>query len=520
MEMTKGNLWRQIWIYSVPLMLTNLLQVFFNLADVAVVGKFAGPISLGGVGSTTLLVTLTTGFLIGMSNGVNTLTALFIGSGEKDREVKTVHTGFVLCLVTGLAVLILGIIFANPILSLLGTKDELFSEASIYFKIYMLGSPALAIYNYGNAVLSAAGDTKKPLKYLTTAGVINVLLNLVFVIGLGMQASGVALASILSQYVSAILILRALLKTTETYGLQIGRILVGKKANRNDSAFSLVADHVEEISTEPEVADQTTTTTKPVVTMHTKATTKSVVTVHTKATTKPGVVGQIIATTKLLVDWRIAARILNISIPAAFQYSLFAIANLVVQSAVNSFDHITVEGNSAAMNADAVIYDMMAAFYTACSSFIAQNYGAGNKDRIRKTYLITTFYSFMVGFVLGGLLFVFKTQFLFLFTSDQQVIQQGAIRISVMAFSYCVSALMDNATAGARGLGKTLVPTVAIIFGSVVYRVLWIMTVFAHFHTLQSLYLLYVTAWTFTAIIGNTYFVGLYKKIPLKRADA
>ena len=505
MEMTKGNLWKQIWIYSVPLMLTNLLQVFFNLADVAVVGKFAGPISLGGVGSTTLLVTLTTGFLIGMSNGVNTLTALFIGSGEKDREVKTVHTGFVLCLATGLAVLILGIIFANPILSLLGTKDELFSEASIYFKIYMLGSPALAIYNYGNAVLSAAGDTKKPLKYLTIAGIINVLLNLVFVIGLGMQASGVALASILSQYVSAILILRALLKTTETYGLQIGRILVGKKDNRNDSAFSLVADHVEEISTEPEVADQTTTTTKPVVT------------VHTKATTKPGVVGQIIATTKLLVDWRIAARILNISIPAAFQYSLFAIANLVVQSAVNSFDHITVEGNSAAMNADAVIYDMMAAFYTACSSFIAQNYGAGNKDRIRKTYLITTFYSFMVGFVLGGLLFAFKTQFLFLFTSDQQVIQQGAIRISVMAFSYCVSALMDNATAGARGLGKTLVPTVAIIFGSVVYRVLWIMTVFAHFHTLQSLYLLYVTAWTFTAIIGNTYFVGLYKQLPLKK---
>ena len=517
MEMTKGNLWRQIWIYSVPLMLTNLLQVFFNLADVAVVGKFAGPISLGGVGSTTLLVTLTTGFLIGMSNGVNTLTALFIGSGEKDREVKTVHTGFVLCLVTGLAVLILGIIFANPILSLLGTKDELFSEASIYFKIYMLGSPALAIYNYGNAVLSAAGDTKKPLKYLTIAGIINVLLNLVFVIGLGMPASGVALASILSQYVSAILILRALLKTTETYGLQFGRILAGKKANRNDSAFSLAADHVEEISAEPEVVDQTTAITKPVVTVHTKTITKPVVTVHTKATTEPAVVDQTIATTKLLVDWKIAARILNISIPAAFQYSLFAVANLVVQSAVNSFDHITVEGNSAAMNADAVIYDMMAAFYTACSSFIAQNYGAGNKDRIRKTYLITTFYSFMVGFVLGGLLFVFKTQFLFLFTSDQQVIQQGAIRISVMAFSYCVSALMDNATAGARGLGKTLVPTVAIIFGSVVYRVLWIMTVFAHFHTLQSLYLLYVTAWTFTAIIGNTYFVGLYKKIPLKK---
>ena len=495
--MTKGNLWKQIWIYSVPLMLTNLLQVFFNLADVAVVGKFAGPISLGGVGSTTLLVTLTTGFLIGMSNGVNTLTALYIGSGEKDREVKTVHTGFVLCVGTGLAVLIFGIIFANSILRLLGTKPELFAEASIYFKIYMLGSPALAIYNYGNAVLSAAGDTKKPLKYLTIAGVINVFLNLMFVIGFRMQASGVALASILSQYVSAILILRALLRTTEAYRLEIGRILVRKKSKRNQSLLPLTVKCVEESDDWNDPQNVYKSSEK-----------SSVTNKNTHVEIEPA------------IDGKIATRILRISIPAAFQYSLFAVANLVVQSAVNSFDHITVEGNSAAMNADAIIYDMMAAFYTACSSFIAQNYGAGNKGRIRKTYLITTFYSFMVGFVLGGLLFVFKNQFLFLFTNDQQVIQQGAIRISVMAFSYCVSALMDNATAGARGLGKTLVPTVAIIFGSVVYRVLWIMTVFAHFHTLQSLYLLYVTAWTFTAIIGNTYFVGLYKKIPLKREDA
>ena len=494
MEMTKGNLWKQIWIYSVPLMLTNLLQVFFNLADIAVVGKFAGPISLGGVGSTTLLVTLTTGFLIGMSNGVNTLTALYIGSGEKDREVKTVHTGFVLCVGTGVGVLALGIVFANSILRLLGTKPELFAEASVYFKIYMLGSPALAIYNYGNAVLSAAGDTKKPLKYLTIAGVINVFLNLVFVIGFKMQASGVALASILSQYVSALLILSALLKTTEAYRLEPLRIFIGKKNCKGRQKFPIKAI--------PEQASQMI----------------GAASLEQKSRmTGPASHEQASVNVESAVDGKIAARILRISIPAAFQYSLFAVANLVVQSAVNSFNHITVEGNSAAMNADAVIYDMMAAFYTACSSFIAQNYGAGNKERIKKTYLITTFYSFMVGLVLGGLLFIFKNQFLFLFTSDQQVIQQGAIRISIMGLSYCVSALMDNATAGARGLGKTLVPTIAIIFGSVVYRVLWIVTVFAYFRTLQSLYLLYVTAWIFTAIIGNTYFVGVYRKIPVKK---
>lgn len=438
MEMTKGNLWKQIWVYSLPLMFTNLLQVFFNLADVAVVGKFAGPIALGGVGSTTLLVTLTTGFMIGMGNGVNTLTALFIGANEKKQESKTVHTGFLLCAGMGIAILLMGVILANPILKLLGTKSELFSEASVYFRLYMLGSPALALYNYGNAVLSAAGDTKRPLKYLTIAGVINVILNLVFVIGFKLNAAGVALASVISQYISAILILRALLITTQDYRLCI---------------------------------------------------------------------------TKISYDTQMARRILRISIPAALQYSLFAVANLVVQSAVNTFDHVTVEGNSAAMNADTIVYDMMAAFYTACSSFIAQNYGAGKKKRILKSYLITMLYSFLVGLILGVLLFVFKNEFLFLFTDDKDVIARGAIRLGIMSLSYCVSAFMDNATAGARGLGKTFVPTIAVILGSVVYRVIWILTVFAYFRTLQSLYLLYVTAWTMTAIIENIYFFCLYRKI-------
>ena len=438
MEMTKGNLWKQIWVYSLPLMFTNLLQVFFNLADVAVVGKFAGPIALGGVGSTTLLVTLTTGFMIGMGNGVNTLTALFIGANEKKQESKTVHTGFLLCAGMGIAILLMGVILANPILKLLGTKPELFSEASVYFRLYMLGSPALALYNYGNAVLSAAGDTKRPLKYLTIAGVINVILNLVFVIGFKLNAAGVALASMISQYISAILILRALLITTQDYRLCIS---------------------------------------------------------------------------KISYDTQMAGRILRISIPAALQYSLFAVANLVVQSAVNTFDHVTVEGNSAAMNADTIVYDMMAAFYTACASFIAQNYGAGKKKRILKSYLITMLYSFLVGLILGVLLFVFKNEFLFLFTDDKDVIARGAIRLGIMSLSYCVSAFMDNATAGARGLGKTFVPTIAVILGSVVYRVIWILTVFTYFRTLQSLYLLYVTAWTMTAIIENIYFFCLYRKI-------
>ena len=438
MEMREGNLWKNILIYSLPLMFSNLLQVFFNMADVAVVGKFAGSIAMGGVGSTSLLVVLTTGFLIGMSNGVNALTALFIGAGEKKNEKAAVHTGFLLSAAIGIIVLSAGLILSRPVLTLLGTKDELMAEALSYFRIYMLGSPALALYNFGNAVLSAAGDTRKPLRFLTIAGILNVVLNLVFVIGFGMTASGVALASIIAQYLSAVLILQDLLRTKEDYRLS--------------------------------PAD-------------------------------------------LHFDGTIAARILRISVPAAVQYSLFSIANLFVQSAVNSFDHVVVEGNSAAMNLDAFVYDTMAAFYTACTSFVAQNFGAGKPNRVKKTYAITTIYSFGWSLALGLLIYAFRTPILYLFTNDADVVAMGTIRLAIMSLSYCVSAFMDNATAACRGLGRTAVPTVFIILGTVVFRIVWIYTVFAYFGTMQSLYLLYVCAWVLTAAAENIYLYAISGKM-------
>lgn len=438
MEMREGNLWKKILIYSVPLMLTNLLQVFFNLADVAIVGKFSGPIALGGVGSTTLLITLTTGLLIGIASGINALTALFIGADDVLAVKKCVHTGFIVCLVTGILVLLVGLTLSNSILSLMGTKPELMSEALRYFRIYMLGSPALSLYNYGNAILSSAGETKKPLKYLSFAGVINVLLNLIFVIGLNMSAAGVALASIIAEYISTILIIKELISTDKIYSLRPASLSLNRE---------------------------------------------------------------------------IALRILKIGIPAAIQYSLFAIANLFIQASVNTFDHITVEGNSAAINADPIVYNMMYAFYVACSSFIAQNYGAKKQDRVLKSYLITTVYSFGIGLVLGVLLFIFKSQFLFVFTSDPDVIAQGIRRLNVMALSYCVSSFMDNSIAASRGLGKTSVPTAIVVSGTIGFRIIWVFTVFVYFKTLEALLLTYLCSWIFTAILGNIYFFKQYKLV-------
>lgn len=438
MDLCTGSLWKKIFLFSVPLMFTNILQVVFNMSDLAVVGNFVGPIALGAVGSTSILVTLFTGVLIGLAGGINAVTALFIGSGNKTELKQTVHTAALISLAAGVLITILGIAFSRPVLTLMHTKDELINDAVLYLRIYLLGMPALGLYNFGNAVLSASGDTKRPLYYLSFAGVLNVLLNLFFVIVCKMGVAGVAVASILSQYLSAVLILRVLFKSSAAFGLQLSELRI--------------------------TPDK-------------------------------------------------ASRILKIGIPSAFQYALFAIANLFVQAGVNSFDHVMVEGNSAAANADPLVYDMMAAFYTACSSFIAQNYGAKKSDRILKSYLICLLYSFVVGLVLGVGLYLLRYPFLSLFTSDTTVVDAGIKRLSIMALSYSVSAFMDCTIAASRGLGKSIVPTIVVIMGSCVFRILWIYTIFAHFRTIQSLYLLYVFSWTITAIAEIIYFVIVYRKV-------
>lgn len=437
LDLCTGSLWKKIFIYSVPLMFSNILQVVFNMSDIAVVGKFSGPTALGAVGSTSILITLFTGILIGLGSGVNALTALYIGSKSQKNIQETVHTAFIICFAFGLLITTLGILFSHPILNMMHTKPELMEGALLYLRVYLLGMPALAIYNFGNAVLSAAGDTKRPLYYLMIAGIINVLLNLFFVIFCDLSVLGVALASIISQYLSAILLLILLFRGKENFSLQWSNIKL-----------------------EPNKAKQ----------------------------------------------------ILRIGLPTAFQFAIFALANLFVQASVNSFDHVMVEGNSAAANADPLVYDMMSAIYTACASFIAQNYGANKKDRIMKSFLICLFYSFVMGLLLGVGIYLFRYPFLSLFTNDQAVIEAGVVRLSVMALSYGISALMDCPIAASRGLGKSVIPTIIVILGSCVFRILWVYTVFAYLGTIVSLYLLYVTSWLVTAIPEIIYYARLYKK--------
>ena len=436
-SLTEGPLARQILMVSLPLALSNLLQVLFNMSDVAVVGRFAGSTALGSVGSTSIFVTLFTGFLIGLGNGINVLVARFYGARNAESVHKTVHSALLVSLVAGVLLLAVGLFGSPALLRLLNTKEDLLPGAILYLRVYFLGMPALALYNYGNAVFSAIGETQKPLRYLSFAGVLNILLNLFFVIVCKLDVAGVALASTIAQCVSAGLILRALTRVQDSYAL-----------------------HLREIRFDPNMT----------------------------------------------------RRILMLGLPAGFQNAIFAIANLFIQAGVNSFDSLMVKGNSAAANADALIYDAMAAFYMACASFMSQNYGAGKADRVKKSYLISLAYSFGVGLVLGGALWLFGREFLALFTTEPAVIDAGMKRVGVMAMAYCISAFMDCTIAASRGLGKTVVPTIIVILGSCVFRVIWVYTIFARLHTIPSLYLLYPCSWALTAVAEMVYFVGSYKK--------
>ena len=376
-EMTQGSLWKNMFFFSVPLIFSQILEVMFNLSDVAVVGHFADYKALGSVGSTTTLITLFTGLLIGLGSGVNVQVANKLGACDKKATKETIHSALIICAAAGIFVCLICLLFAGPMLSMMNTKPELLDQAVLYMKVFALGMPATAVYNFGNGVLSARGDTKRPMYYLAFAGILNVLLNLIFVIVFHMAAVGVATASAIAQYVSGGLILVHLMRRDDECKVRL----------RNLRYHNIYGKGV-----------------------------------------------------------------LYLGVPSGLQNAIFAIANLFVQSGVNSFDAIMVSGNAAAANADNLIYNVMFAFYVACSSFMSQNWGAGNKERMKKCYLVTLTYSFSAGLLLGGALFFFGRPFLSLFATEPAVIAAGMHRIRIMGFSYAFSAFMDCAIASIRYL--------------------------------------------------------------------
>ena len=213
-DMTEGKLLPKILVFSFPLMLSSILQLLFNAADVIVVGQFAGSQALAAVSSTGALIMLITNLFIGLSIGANVIVARNIGAGKVHETSVTVSTSMIIAAFGGIILTFAGFFLARPLLELMSSPENVIDLSTLYLKIYFFGMPGTLLYNYGASILRAQGDTKRPLYYLSLAGVLNVIMNLFFVIVMKMSVAGVALATILSQYVSCFLVVRCLCTDT------------------------------------------------------------------------------------------------------------------------------------------------------------------------------------------------------------------------------------------------------------------------------------------------------------------
>lgn len=227
-DMCSGPLFGKIIVFAIPLFLSGILQLLFNVADTVIVGRYAGSEAMAAVGSNGALINLMINMFMGLSVGANVLVARYFGSQDMKSLEEVIHTAMLVAIASGVALIFVGTAFAVPILKVMGAPDNILPLAVLYIRIYFVGMPALLVYNFGSAILRAVGDTKRPLYFLIFAGIINVSLNIFFVVKLSMGVAGVALATIISQFISAGLVVQCLMRTDTYYRLQIKHLRIVK----------------------------------------------------------------------------------------------------------------------------------------------------------------------------------------------------------------------------------------------------------------------------------------------------
>lgn len=403
-DMTTGPVLLPFIKYTLPIIFSGVLSLLFNTVDMVVVGQFAGEPAVAAVGSTTALIGFVTNLFLGISMGVTVKLATDIGAGEKNLN-KTVQTSYTLGILFGLVTCVAGCSFAKNMLVWMNTPKEVLSQATLYLRIYFLGQPGFMLFSFGRAILSAFGDTKSPFYYLTVSGVANVLLNLFFVIVFQMDVAGVAVATVISQFMMAVLLAGKLTRLPAPHQLSPGRLMLEK---------------------------------------------------------------------------RVTSRIMHLGIPSGLQTTLFLMSTVLIQSSVNSLDSTSlVAGNSSATSIEGFIYTAMISIAQGCIAFSGQNYGARSISRLRKVYRVSIFLEIAVGASMGALAYIFGSGLLSLFLPDSAVsVQYGLARMSVIARTYFLCGIMDCTTYMIRGMNRTIFPLIATLMGSVVFRIVWIFTVF------------------------------------------
>mgnify|MGYP004562337213 CR=1 FL=1 len=404
---------------------TAILEQLFNASDIAVVGNFTGAgktVAVAAVGANSSIIALIVNLFVGIALGANVVIANAIGRDDREAVKKAVHTSIVVAFLGGILVAVIGELAAVPLLHSLHVPDDVFDSALLYLRIYLLGMPVILLYNFEAAIFRSVGETKIPLIALFVSGILNVALNLFFVAVLRMTVNGVAIATVISNAVSSVLLLR--------------RLRVSKQYI-----------HVQWQS--------------------------------------------------LRIDRTAFGQIMKIGLPAGIQSAVFAVSNIVIQSAINSLGTVVMAASSAAYNIEIFAYDVLNSFSQACTTFVGQNFGAGQIKRCKRTLLLCLIAS---AAAIALVLFAGK-HLLAIFNNDPEVISIGYTRLLMVFSAYTFSMLYEVMSGYLRGFGISLVPALLTTIGVCGIRIGWIHFVFPQSRTFQTIMTAYPVSLSATALL-------------------
>lgn len=425
-KITEGVIWKQLLIFFFPILLGTFFQQMYNTVDTIIVGRYVGTQALAAVGATGALISLLNGFFVGLGTGATVLLSQFYGGGDREGVRKSLHTGMGLSLILGAVIMLLGVIAARPILTATRTPENCLAGSTLYTKIYFSGAIASMVYNMGSGILRAMGDSRRPTLFLVAACIANILMDILLVVVFKMGIAGAAIATVVSQVVSAVLVVGTLMRLPKDVRLEI-----------------------QALKMEPELLK----------------------------------------------------RILYVGVPAGFQFVTFDLANLLIQSGINSFGDVTVAAWTAYSKTDAMTWMISGAFGVSITTFVGQNFGAQKYARIRHSVWVCL--GMAVGLVgcLSVLEVCFRSFIIGIYTVDPEVIRLGAyVMLLVVPFNFLFMPV--EVFAGTmRGTGYSVMPTIITCTCVCVFRVVWIFTVVRVFHRVEMLALCYPISWSLASLV-------------------
>ena len=442
LDMLNGSIWNKLPVFALPIAATGILEQLFNASDIAIVGNFAQTdktAAVAAVGANSPIIGLILNLFIGIALGANVVIANAIGRDDRQTVQKAVHTSMVVSVIGGVLVAIIGEIIAEPLLTVLNVPDDVLELALLYLRIYFLGMPVILLYNFEAAIFRSIGETKMPLIALTLSGILNVLLNLFFVIVLKMSVNGVATATVLANVVSAGILYIKLIKSDKYIKVEFK---------------------------------------------------------------------------KLRIDGKVFAKIMQIGLPAGIQSAVFAVANIVIQGAINSLGTVVIAASSAAFNIEIIAYNVMNSFSQACTTFVGQNFGANKIDRCKKTLFLCLIEDAIASGTAIFIVLITGKFLLSIFNNNPEVIEIGYTRLVIIFIAYIFSMLYEVMSGYLRGFGFSLVPAILTTVGVCVLRIIWINTIFPANRTFVTIMTAYPVSLATTALL---IFIALIIYRPSKR---